>query len=272
MNLFEKIFNYQILSRLEESGTLTITSQERAWLKTMLGQPAAKHAFTEETLQKLQLVLQDESGMDIHKYVMEKAKSREKQVYHPLLRPLHRCIIEEKGMLVSYSTRNGRVHEEHEGYPYKLEYSMVKREWYLLWFHIKHRCKMSTKLSSITAVSELPLPLSIKEVDRIKHHVAVLQAARKTTVRVKVVRQYNRELSRILYAFSCFEKEVSYDEELDIYEVTIHVAGDEVEYLLSKIRFLGKRVQITEGAYLKKRMLETSKKALERYSDEINHE
>ena len=89
MNLFEKIFNYQILSRLEESGTLTITSQERAWLKTMLGQPAATDAFTEETLQKLQLVLQDESGMDIHKYVMEKAKSREKQVYPPLLRPLN---------------------------------------------------------------------------------------------------------------------------------------------------------------------------------------
>lgn len=270
MNLFEKIFNYQILSRLEESGTLTITSQERAWLKTMLDQPAAKEAFSEETLEKLQRILQDASSLDTHEYVMERAKSREKQVFHPLLRPLHRCIIEEKGILLSYSTRNRRVNEEHEGFPYKLEYSMVKREWYLLWFHVKRRCKMSTKLSSITAVSALPLP--IKELERIRHSLAALQASRKTTVQIKVVRQYNRELSRILYAFSCFEKEVSYDEEQGSYEVSIHVPRDEVEYLLSKIRFLGKRVQITNGPYLKKRMLETSKKALERYAEELENE
>ncbi|MNU02718.1 hypothetical protein D3C72_2465080 [compost metagenome] len=38
-----------------------------------------------------------------------------------------------------------------------------------------------------------------------------------------------------------------------------------MEYLLSKIRFLGKRVRVNEGDYLKRRMLEASTKALERY-------
>ncbi|MNC50659.1 hypothetical protein D3C75_999140 [compost metagenome] len=41
--------------------------------------------------------------------------------------------------------------------------------------------------------------------------------------------------------------------------------GDQAEYLLSKIRFLGKRVRVVEGDYLKRRMLEASTKALDRY-------
>ena len=53
MHLFEKIFNHQILSRLEDSGTFMVTSHERAWLKTMLEHPAAADAFTADTLAKL---------------------------------------------------------------------------------------------------------------------------------------------------------------------------------------------------------------------------
>ena len=48
MNLFEKIFNYQMITRLENSGTFMITSQERSWLKTMLNHPSATNAFTPE--------------------------------------------------------------------------------------------------------------------------------------------------------------------------------------------------------------------------------
>jgi len=50
-----------------------------------------------------------------------------------------------------------------------------------------------------------------------------------------------------------------------VYRVRICLLGDEYEYLLSKLRFLGKRVRVVEGDYLKKRMLESSTKALERY-------
>ncbi|MFD2882018.1 hypothetical protein ACFTAO_49300 [Paenibacillus rhizoplanae] len=48
MNPFEKIFNFQIISRLEEAGSLALTSQERSWLKTMLGHPAAAEAFFQQ--------------------------------------------------------------------------------------------------------------------------------------------------------------------------------------------------------------------------------
>ncbi len=87
MNLFEKIFNHQILSRLEDSGTYMVTSHERAWLKTMLEHPAAGEAFTGDTLGKLRSLLASDEAMDVSNHLIEKACSMEKQIYHPLLRP-----------------------------------------------------------------------------------------------------------------------------------------------------------------------------------------
>lgn len=76
---------------------------------------------------------------------------------------------------------------------------------------------------------------------------------------------YNGELSRILYAFSCFNKEVTYNEERDAYRITLSFLMDDREYILSKIRFLGKRMKVVEGKVLQQRMWETSAKALARY-------
>lgn len=263
MNLFEKIFNYQIISRLEDSGTFMVTSHERAWLKTMLGHPAADEAFTPDTLGKLRSILGEEQVMDTSDHLIEKARSREKQVYHPLLRSLRRLITEKSGIRMTYEIKGGRLHPDQSGMPYKLEYSMVKREWYLLWFHLRHHTFMRTKLDKIASVAAEALQTLDAEsiLVKIKHALD----ARKGEAVLEVVRDYNRELSRILYALSSFEKDVEFDSENDLYRVRICLFGDETEYLLSKIRFLGKRVRVIEGDFLKRRMLESSTKALARY-------
>lgn len=263
MNLFEKIFNHQIISRLEDSGTFMVTSHERAWLKTMLQHPAAVDAFTAETLDKLLSVLGPDPVMDISDHLVEKARTMEKQVYHPLLRPLRRHIMNKAGVRLTYEVKDGRVYTDQSGFPYKLEYSMVKREWYLLWYHTRHHAFMSTRLKKILAVTAEALDSSAAE--RIQKKIETTLDKRKTEVVIEIVRVYNEELSRILYAFSSFEKNVEYDTESDTYRVRVSLLGDEMEYLLSKIRFLGKRVRVIEGDYLKRRLLEASTKALERY-------
>jgi len=263
MHLFEKIFNYQILSRLENSGTFMVTSHERAWLRTMLEHPAADEAFTADTLGKLRTMLAADEPMDVSGHLIEKARSMEKQVYHPLLRPLRRLIMNKSGIRITYEVKGGRVNAAHSGFPYKLEYSMVKREWYLLWYHLRHRAFMSTRLNKIQTIEAEPIE-TIRASEIIRK-VDQLLESRKSHAVIEVVRQYNGELSRILYAFSSFEKDVAYDAESDTYKVTVILLGDEFEYLLTKIRFLGKRVRVVEGDYLKRRMLESSTKALERY-------
>lgn len=263
MNLFEKIFNHQIISRLEDSGTFMVTSHERAWLKTMLEHPAAADAFTADTLDKLRTALESDQAMDISLHLIEKARTMEQQAYHPLLRPLRRHIMNKTGILITYEIKGGRVNKDHSGFPYKLEYSMVKREWYLLWYHTRHHAFMSTRLNKIRSVTSEPIKPSVAE--SILKKIGKTLDSRKSEVVIEIVRVYNAELSRILYAFSSFEKSVEYDPENDTYRVRVSLLGNEMEYLLSKIRFLGKRVRVVEGDYLKKRTLESSTKALERY-------
>jgi predicted DNA-binding transcriptional regulator YafY len=263
MNLFEKIFNYQIISRLEDSGTLLVTAHERGWLKSMLQHDAAADAFTAETLQKFSAILEQDPIMDMKEHFVEKARSREHHVYHPLLRTIKQCIMNKSAIRMTYRIKGDLAYSKQPGFPYKLEYSMVKKEWYLLWYHLRHRAMMSTKLQKIDLVNEDPVPNDQSE--RLLAEIHTILDKRKERVNVQVIRDYNRELSRILYAFSCFEKEVSYDAAHDTYTIQLTIANNESEYVLSKVRFLGKRVKIVESDKLKQRMYESASKALERY-------
>jgi len=263
MNPFEKIFNYQIISRLDDAGAFMATAHERAWLKTVLAHPAASQAFTAGTLAKLESLLEPDEAIDAHPHLIEKARSREKQVYHPLLGRIRRLILNRHGIRLSYSVRGDRIFSDQLGVPYKLEYSMVKREWYLLWHRVRHHTLMKTKLDKILFITGADI--SHERVDRMLERTRLTLESRKTEVLIEIIPLYNRELSRILYAFSCFEKEVAYDADRKLYTVKVCLPGEEIEYLLSKLRFLGKRVRVLEGDYVKKRMVEASTKALERY-------
>ncbi|AZN39646.1 WYL domain-containing protein [Paenibacillus albus] len=265
MNPFEKIFNYQVLSRLEDSGTVMVTSHERAWLKLMLQHPAADDAFTPETLEKLRTILSDDESLVVKELLIEKARSFEKQVYHPLLRRLSRLITSQTALSLTFSLRDGRQYEANVGVPYKLEYSMVKREWYLLWYNVRKRSFMSTKLDKIAAIVEAEM--KSQHVQQALNSIRERLNKRKEAAVIEVMPTYNRELSRILYAFSCFEKTVDYDEDASVYAIRLSFLSDEAEYVLSKIRFLGKRIRVTEGEYLRRRMLESSRKALARYAE-----
>lgn len=268
MNPFEKIFNYQVFTRLDESGTITITAHERMWLKTMLAHPAAADAFSVETLDKLQKILDVDESIALPGSLLEKAKSREKQVYHPLLRQLRRILARNQGIRITYANKHGQIRSEQLGSPYKLEYSMVKREWYLLWYHLRQQSFMTTRLQHIRSVAEEPLTPDEFEVIRVQ--VEALLASKKEQAVIEVVHTYNKELSRILYAFSCFEKEVEYIAETDTYRIILLYLEDDREYISSKLRFLGKRVKIVGGHGLKERMLESATKALARFGIEPN--
>ncbi|WP_426334207.1 WYL domain-containing protein [Paenibacillus silvae] len=264
MNLFEKMFNYQMMTRLNETGLFTWTSQERAWLRLMMKHEAAQEALHPNTWAKLNNMLQDEQHLDVQEDLTEKAKSEERSVSHPLLRPLRQMILQSQGFQMTGRIRHGRTSQEQFGFPYKLEYSMVKKEWYVLWYAPYFARLMSTKLNSITKLE--PRSIKPEAATRYKASIALLTEKRKTTITVEVLPAFNAELSRILYAFSCFERQVEYNEENHVYRIVLTVTRNEVDYVLSKMRFLGKRVRITDSAALRERMSETAAKVLARYA------
>lgn len=269
MNLFEKIFNYQILSQLENTGTSVLTSQERAWLRTMLVMPDAEMIFSPATYAKLVDLLKDEKDTGVPHAIVEKAKSREKQLLHPHIRALRRIIAMQSAIRLTTRLKNGQRKEYASAFPYKLEFSMVKREWYLLWFNMRHTSLLSTKLNMIERFSELPHPLQPEQIEWAQSEISRLMARNKRTATIEIIRDYNQELSRILYAFSCFEKAVDYDEQSNRYFITLTYQVNEGEYVLSKMRFLGKRVKLVAGDYLRRRMLESAAKSLERYGEYV---
>ncbi|ANE45245.1 hypothetical protein SY83_01650 [Paenibacillus swuensis] len=266
MNPFEKIFNYQILSRMEGSGAVTITSHERTWLRAMLAHPAAMDAFEASTLAKLREVLAGtgvSEADELYLGLQEKAGYVQRQVYRPLLRVLRRIIVSKDGVRISYILKNGTVRQGLPGYPCKLEYSMVKREWYLHWLNTQNHSFMSTKLRNIVDVESVEVPAELAE--KYEEKLGTLAEARQRSAEIQVVPEYNVELSRILYAFSCFDKEVRYDEEQDTYTIKLTFSKDEMEFILSKVRFLGKRVCVVKNKAMQVRMAETAAMALGRY-------
>jgi hypothetical protein len=263
MSLFEKIFNYQLISRLDESGAFATTSQERSWLSTMLSDPAAEVAFRPETLARLRSLLEEDEPFDPASALAEKAGLPPASVFHPLIPELRAYIVNRAGIRISFRLRNGMIHEDLQGFPYKLEFSMIKRNWSLLWYNMRHRSFMCTKLENIVSVREMPL--NRERAAQLADRIASILNSRREQAVIEIVPLYNPELSRILYAFSCFEKDVVYLDETDTYRMTLTYQADESEYVLSKIRFLGKRIRVVEGEYLLARMRETAAKALARY-------
>ncbi|MBP2245051.1 hypothetical protein J2Z28_001667 [Paenibacillus xylanexedens] len=259
------MFNYQMMTRLNETGLFTWTSQERAWLRMMLNHPAAREALSPVTLDKMHNMLNSEQDLNLQDYLTEKAKSEENSVSHPLLRQLRLIILHHQGFRMTGRVRNGRTSHDEFGFPYKLEYSMVKKEWYVLWYAPRFDKLMSTKLHSIVTVEAEPV-----EPDTASGYtarIAAITEKRKTTITIEVLPEFNQELSRILYAFSCFEKQVEYLEAEQTYRIELTVPRNEMDYVLSKMRFLGKRVRIADHTVLRERMSETAGKALARYAE-----
>lgn len=264
MNLFEKIFNYELLAQLEQSEMLHITKHERMWLKTMLqhGEVSqTEEALPSATLAKLSTILQDDEVINTNDLV-EKVHHRSGERFPTHLSGIRQAITDRCALRLTYQTRDGRIHE-HVGIPHRLEYSMVKGQWYLHWYRIQVRAKMSTRLCYISNYETLPADAATLQLaDEKMNHIV---RAHQHTCTIEVVPEYNHELSRILYALSSFDNEVTYDEKADTYRLIVHFLGDESLYLLSKVRFLGLRVRFIDHSFMQSRMLESATKALERY-------
>ncbi|WP_342778552.1 WYL domain-containing protein [Paenibacillus sinopodophylli] len=246
---------------------MIISKHERGWLKLMLEHPTAAVAFDSTTLNKLHTVLELELSLDTSG-LLHKAASKERHVYHPGVRIIRQAITSKSLLHISYLKKNGQPSNQQAAFPYKLEYSMVKREWYLLWYHIHNRRLMRTRLEKTLELVLQACPETDSE--RYTAIVQKLLSKRSVSADIVIVPEYNGELSRILYAFSCFEKEVSYDAEADTYTLRLFFDSSDSEFVLSKTRFLGKRVHIIEGEQLRRRMLESATNALARYAEPID--
>lgn len=263
MSLFDKVHNYELSRRLASSGAIAVTGSERSWLRLMLEHPSASSFLGAAAMDKLRLLLQEDPPLKLE-HLTEKARSRERRLFSPLLPQLAGAICSRSGLKLTYEVKESGIRHHVSAYPYRLEYAMSTKEWYLLWHRFRGRPLMRTRLSYIHRAEPWQLPAG--EADRLDARIASLTAKRRTTALLELLPRYNRELSRILYALSCFGQEVQYDSESGMYRIEITYFKDESGFLLQKVRFLGKRVRIIAGSGLQNELRASAMKALARYA------
>ncbi len=263
MNPFEKIFSYQLASRLGENQIFTLTTQERSWLKLMLSVPGSQVAFSEATRAKLEQRLASDQLLDVQDIVVEKAASRHHTDFPPMLNPLRQIMRKHQGVLLTRRNKYGDPVEPQHGVPWRIEYSAARQEWYLYWFNLERSAPMTTRLYHIESVTEQSITES--QYEPICKRMEAFVQSDHHEITVQVLPIYNRELTRILHAFSCFDKRVQVDEQQHTYSIQLRFTNSEREYVLNRLRFLGKRVQIIEGTEFMERMHDTAQRALARY-------
>jgi len=291
-NLFEKYHNYKLQELLElkqgavrprtsktkekiwldhlltfnESGPFSITNAEKSWLKYQLSQDKFIPMLTAETRDKLEEWLQDTKSTEYSIFITEKAHPGEKMVQDDKFLNLCRKIIQlQKGMRISFVIRDGKQYEGISGIPYQLQFSMSKHKWYLLWLPVKNEEAriMSTPLCNVLEIEMC----NIVGYDNYIEEIEMQINNNKKWVTIQFsAKDFPDEEDRILFAFSCFEKNVKYNEQEETYDITLWYQQDERGYILQKIRFLGRRVKIIAPDNMRQRMLETCQGALKKYN------
>ncbi|WP_322904202.1 WYL domain-containing protein [Paenibacillus campi] len=263
MNPFEKIFSYQLAARLEERQIFTLTTQERSWLKLMLATDAAALAFDKATLMWLHQQLEPDHLPAVREMVVEKAASSQHTEFPAMLHPLRRIIRNKQAVVLQRQNKHGQLVAPECGVPWRLEYSAARQEWYVHWFNLDRSAPMTTRLAHIHTATEQAI--AAESYNAICQRLELYIQADRHEITVQVLPIYNKELTRILHAFSCFDKRVRFDEQQQTYCIHVRFTNREREYVLNRLRFLGKRVQITEGDKFKQRMKDTAVRALARY-------
>ena len=266
MALFEKINNHtlrQVL--LAEGNPAPITRLERGWLKRVLASPAAEDLLSVELRNKLQELLKNEDPFpDMSGFIEKGNLALEYSPAEPLMGTLNTAIREGYAISLDYAKREGSGYKKAQAVPCRLEYSLVRREWYLLWLggHTRSANLQTTALRNIRD-ARLMEKCPVWEEYLKQYRDCLAESKREVTLLAEEC--YPGALLSVLNAFSCFDATVSATKKKQELRLRARYLADEQGYVLQKIRFLGRRVTVEGPEELRERMRETARRAMERY-------
>lgn len=286
-NLFKKFYNYRLQQELMSdtvfmpvdndkyntgkpckvtTGPFVFTEEEKAWVKKIVNDPEANAFLQQTTIEKINngiktVPVQKKRGLCIKgAQIVPKSDS-------PHFAALCRIMRARQGIRIDYRQNDGIERNGEYGYPYKLELSMSRQEWYIIWLPDKRMDIYYTPLRNIIAVEAWEGGAkNSQEHDEFTRNIQTRLRQTMRTVSLLITKQHYYEIHRVVYALSCFEREMTFDEQSKQNILTIRYLPSEEEYLLSKIRFLSKIVTITSPERLIKRMHYTATKTLSRYT------
>lgn len=280
--MFEKIHSYQLKQDLLEEISdmfkpqflLPITKNEKAWLKSVLCANDVINFIPSDTKQKLDTVLQEYESVNIDSLLLQNPKV-DSQMFKDINKDIFQLIIKTiclgKRIQISYKTYKGGFFENVNAFPFRIEFNLKKKQWYLWWLPIDFDTKIlyPTPIHLITEVSSYYLNTAKKDkcLAKIKNLVEQERVSVVLAINNKAFKSPDEDKGRILYAFSSFDKEVKFDTENNSYEIVINYRRSEEEDVLQKIRMIGERIIVKNSPNLQRRMKETICKTLNLYKN-----
>lgn len=270
MALFEKINNHtlrQVL--LAEGNPAPITRLERGWLKRVLAAPSAEDLLPAELRNKLRGLLKNEEPFPDTSGVVEKGSlALEYSPAGPLLGVLSTAIREELAVTLDHAKREGEGYKKAQAIPCRLEYSLVRREWYLIWLG-GHAGRAKLHTTALRNIRDVRLLDKCPEWEEGQQQFRKCLAESEREVTLLAEECYPGALLSVLNAFSCFDTTVSATKRKQELRLRLRYLADEQGYVLQKIRFLGRRVTVEGPDELRERMRETARRAVQRYESRL---
>jgi len=269
MPIFEKIHNYSFRQAVWEIGNpAPPTKIEMGWLKKMLENPQAKELLTDSFYEKLLTLVANETPFPNSSHVEEKGKPSAQyssaSVHLPVLRAAMRNC---KSVIISYLQKNSKECFDVNGIPCRLEFSMARREWYLLWINpVEQPNRPNT--TPLRMIRDARIGEGVVDWEYYQSSLREWFEQSQEMVQIKALECYPGALLSVLNAFSCFYTMVSSGKQKNTLQLHVRFLADEREYVLQKIRFLGSRVKVEEPEAFKKQMTLEIGNALARYSGE----
>lgn len=247
-------------------GPFLPTNAEKTWLFHRLQSSSTEAFLSNELKEKTFKYLEDQKhSLDLKSVTIVKGIPNIEDPPHKHLRELRRLISDKLGMTIVYSTKNNKEFSE-EGVPFKLQYNIAKKQWYLWWLRANPDLEdiernRITPLSKIEDISEISLNRT-KFTPLLNRLIPDSSKKKKATIswepQVESLDTY-----RFFHAFSSFEKDVIESE--GYYQMHVYYYQDEEKYLLSKIRLFGPHVRVLEPLSMQKELTQSAIEVLEKY-------
>jgi predicted DNA-binding transcriptional regulator YafY len=270
MALFEKINNHTLRQVLLAAGNpAPITRLERGWLKRVLAASAADDLLSAELRNKLQVLLKREDPFpDTSGFVEKGNLALEYSPAGPLLGTLSTAIRDGFAVTLDYAKHEGSEYKKAQAIPCRQEYSLARREWYLLWLH-GHARSVSLQTTALRNIRDVRIMEKCPDWEERQQQFRDCLTESEREVTLLAEECYPGALLSVLNAFSCFDATVSATKRKQELRLRVRYLADEQGYVLQKIRFLGRRVTVERPDELRERMRETARRAMERYESRL---
>lgn len=275
MNENEPYNLYLLDKNADSSFSLQIESQipiqpykiEKQWLKHILKNEKLKLFLNDSTITKLEAQLANyEDIISDDALTINRPCTQLQKVEEPLstnFKLLVRAILENKAIEYSYVTRNHTLLENCMGIPYRMEYSMKEDQFYLISYSLEDKRPIKSLLHGFLDIRLIDLEGKYDiSFDKIQKSIDDKKAKEPIIISIKDI---NNTLERALFQFSCFERELDYIEEKDIYSLSIFYYEFEREEVLSRIFSLGKHAIVTGPSDIRNEMIKRLKQLNEKY-------